>query len=101
MSRYVAFRISAGRVFQRDGAATLKALSPKVQSLVWGMESRPASEDRRFRGGVYGWRRSERSCGARAWRDLQVRRRTLYVMQDLIGSLSRVLLGTPDRTPLQ
>ena len=64
-NRDVALWICAGRAFQRDGAATLKAPSPKVQSLVWGTESRPASEGRRFRGGVCGWRRSERYWGAR------------------------------------
>ena len=47
MSRDAAFRIS-GREFQRVGAATLKALSSKVCSLVWWVESRPMSEDRRF-----------------------------------------------------
>ena len=36
------------------GEATLKALSPKVRSLVRGVVSRPESEDRRFRGGACG-----------------------------------------------
>ena len=55
-----AFHISGGREFQRAWAATLKALSPDVLSLVWrggtGV-SRPVSEDHSFR---EGWRRSVR-----------------------------------------
>ena len=35
------------RVFQRMGATILKTLSQKVHSLVWGMESKPVSEDHR------------------------------------------------------
>ena len=36
VSRDEAFLISGGREFQRAWAATLKALSPNVLSLVWG-----------------------------------------------------------------
>lgn len=60
MSRDEVLQISAGRAFQKVGAATLKALSPKVCSLVQGTESSPVSEDRRLQDAVYGWRRSER-----------------------------------------
>ena len=38
LSRVGAWRISMGREFQRVGAATLKALSPKVRRLVQGVE---------------------------------------------------------------
>ena len=57
MFREGALQISAGREFQRVGAATLKARSPKVRRREWGMESRPESEDRRVRNGMYGFRR--------------------------------------------
>ena len=59
VSRDEAFLISGGREFQRAWAATLKALSPNVLSLVWGRTggSRPVSEDHSFR---EGWRRSVR-----------------------------------------
>ncbi len=60
VSKVGALRILEGREFQRIGAATLKALSPKFFRLVRGMDSRPVSEDRRFRDGVYWWRRSDR-----------------------------------------
>ena len=52
LSRVGELWISAGREFQRVGAAMLKALSPKVLSLVRGIERRPASDDRRFWAGV-------------------------------------------------
>ncbi len=39
MTRDGALRISVGREFQRVGAMTLKALSPKVCMLVWGAVS--------------------------------------------------------------
>ena len=53
-------RISEGREFQKVGAATLKALFPKVRRL----ESSPESEDRcRLREGVCWWRRPERYWG--------------------------------------
>lgn len=35
MSREVAFQISEGMQLQRVGAASQKALSPKVRSLMW------------------------------------------------------------------
>ena len=70
VSRVGMFLISGGSEFQRVGAETLKALSPKVRSLVRGVVSTPESEDLRFRGGVWMWRRSDRYWGARAWRDL-------------------------------
>ena len=60
MLREGALRISAGREFPRVGAATLKARSPKVRRREGGMESRPESEDRRVRDGMYGGRRSVR-----------------------------------------
>lgn len=53
-------RDEAGRAVQKVGAATLKALLRATQCPVWGMESRPVSEARRFRDGVYGLRRLER-----------------------------------------
>lgn len=53
-------RDEAGRAVQKAGAATLKALLRATQCPVWGMESRPVSEARRFRDGVYGLRRLER-----------------------------------------
>lgn len=40
MSRVEASQMSAGGTFQRVRAATLRALSLKVHSLVWGMECR-------------------------------------------------------------
>lgn len=64
------------------GGATLKAQSPEVDHLVWGMVSRPASEERRVWDGVWWWW-SDRYPGARTWRDFHVRRRSLYVMQNL------------------
>ena len=52
VSRVGALRTAMGREFQRVGAATLKALPPKVRRLVRGVESRPMPRDRRFREGV-------------------------------------------------
>ena len=49
-----------GREFQRDGAATEKALSPQVRSLVLGVLSVVVSVDLRRRVEVWGRRRSER-----------------------------------------
>ena len=51
-------------------ATTQKALSPKVCSLLLGMESKPEFEDSSLVSIVYGWRRSVKYSGARAWRDL-------------------------------
>ena len=45
MSRDSTLCISAGREFQRVGAATQKVLSPKVFSLGLGMESKPEFEE--------------------------------------------------------
>ena len=52
LSRVGELRIKMGREFQRVGAATLKALSPKVLSLVRGTERRPVSDDRKLLDGV-------------------------------------------------
>lgn len=41
MFKDAALQISAGREFQRVGAATLKALSPKVHRLVRGWRTYP------------------------------------------------------------
>ena len=50
-----------GRAFQRAGAATEKALSPQVLSLILlGTTRRPASLDLREREGACGTRRAER-----------------------------------------
>ena len=50
-----------GIVFQREGAATEKALSPQVQCLVlWGGVRRFASEEQRVRDGLWQWSRSIR-----------------------------------------
>jgi len=50
------------RAFQREGAATEKALSPQVRSLVLGTDEQFVSADLRRRVGVWreGRRRSER-----------------------------------------
>ena len=61
MGRSEQVRIGLGRVFQREGAATLKALSPQVQCLVMGgSDRRFVSEERRQRLGEWGSRRSVR-----------------------------------------
>jgi len=55
-----------GRAFQREGAATEKALSPQVRSLFLVVFSLVASVDLRHRVGVWWyWRSSERQGGAR------------------------------------
>ena len=59
-SKVGAFRKFEGREFQRVGAATLKALSPKVRRKVRGTDSSPESDERKVREGVGRWRRSER-----------------------------------------
>ena len=45
MSRVAESRMSLGREFQRVGAATLKALSPKVQRSLLGVARWPEPED--------------------------------------------------------
>ena len=60
--------MSNGREFHMVGAATPKALSPKVRLFALGTERRSKSADRRVRDRVgLSWRRSERYCGARAF----------------------------------
>ena len=49
-----------GRVFQREGAATEKALSPQVRSLVLGIFKQFVSPDLRLRVGAWRGRRSVR-----------------------------------------
>jgi len=54
-------RMWMGRVFQREGTATEKALSPQVPSLVLGTDKQFVSADLRRRVGVWrGRRRLER-----------------------------------------
>ena len=49
-----------GREFQSLGAEQLKARAPMVLRRDVGMVSSPAEVERRVRGGLYSWRRSQR-----------------------------------------
>ena len=70
MSRVEDSRMSLGSEFQRVGAATLKARSPKDLRSVLGLARRPESEDLSLLRGAYWGMRSERYWGARPWWDL-------------------------------
>lgn len=64
------------RLPEGGGVGTLKALFLKVHSLVSGTESSPISVDRSFLDRVKG-----------SWRYMKVRRRSLYLVLDLIRDL--------------